>query len=91
MKIFITLTILSIIFLSVLYVYQTNLEVSERYLVNESVRKISELSEENKTLEIASAKSSSLDKLAGLVDSSDYERITRIQYIKVLNGYVVAK
>jgi len=91
MKIFITLAIISIISLSVLYIYQTNLEVSERYLVEECTKRISSLSGENKVLEISSAKSSSLDKMAQLVESSDYERVDEIHYIKVLNGYVVAR
>jgi len=90
MKIFITAAIFSIISLSIFYIYQTNLEVSERYLVQEYTKKISDFSGENKVLEISSAKSSSLDKMAQLVESSDYERIDKIHHIKVLNGYVVA-
>ena len=69
MKIFITAAIFSIISLSIFYIYQTNLEVSERYLVQEYTKKISDFSGENKVLEISSAKSSSLDKMTNHPDT----------------------
>jgi len=78
-------------FLSIFYIYQTNKEVSERYLVKDYTKRISQFSEENKDLEIRSTESGSLDKIAQLIESTDYEKTEKIHYIKVLNGYVVAK
>lgn len=77
-----------LIFISVL---QTNLEVSEKYLVKECSKKIVELSGENEVLKIASAQSASLDSVIALVQPLNFEKIDKIHYIKVLDNQVVVR
>ena len=90
-KILITLLVFVMLLLSCLYVFQVNTEISDRYLIQEYTKKISEFSRENKVLEINSARASSLDKLALMVEPLDFEEIDRIHYIKVLSTHAVAK
>ena len=74
-----------------LYVFQVNTEISDRYLIQEYTKKIAQFSKDNKVLEISSARANSLDKLALMVDSLDFERIDKIHYIKVLSTHAVAR
>ena len=93
----INLRILSVIgiFLIVLfiglYLYQVNVEASERYLIQEYQRKITELSKENKILEINSAQIGSLDNVTELLKELSFEKTDKIHYIQVLDTQVVAK
>ena len=79
------------LFLSGLYIFQVNTEISDRYLIQDYTKKIAEFSKENKVLEINSAKANSLDKLALMVEPLDFERIDKIHYIKVLTTHAVAR
>ena len=72
-------------------ILQTNLEVSERYLVREYNKKIAELSSDNETLKIASAQNASLDKVIALVEPLNFEKTDKIHYIKVLDNQVVVR
>ncbi|KPJ54838.1 hypothetical protein AMJ47_03265 [Parcubacteria bacterium DG_72] len=90
-KLLITLMVFAVLVLSGLYIFQVNTEISDRYLIQEYSKKIAEFSKENKVLEISSARASSLDKLALMVDSLDFEKIDKIHYIKVLSTHAVAK
>jgi len=82
--------IFCLVSLSVAYIFQTNFEISERYLIKEYAKKISEFSKENKILEVNSIKLTSLDKTAQLAEQS-FEKTDKIHYIKVLNTHAIAK
>lgn len=80
-----------IFLLSGLYIYQTNVEISDRYLIEDYTKKISTFSKENKVLEISLARAGSLDKLAQVVEPMNFEKIDKIHYIRVLNTQAVAR
>jgi len=83
--------VLAVICLSVLYIFQTNFEISERYLIQKYSQKLSNLSKENKKLEIDSAQVSSLGKITKLVELSNFEKTEKIHYIRVIDTRVVIK
>ena len=90
-KLLIALMVFVMLLLSGLYIFQVNTEISDRYLIEEYTKKIAQFSRENKVLEINSARANSLDKLASMVDSLDFERTDKIHYIKVLSTHAVAR
>ncbi len=87
----ISLAVFIMLLLSGLYIFQVNTEISDRYLIQDYTKRISEFSKENKVLEISSARASSLDKLALMVEPLGFEEIDKIHYIKVLSTHAVAK
>jgi len=90
-KKFITIGILSTIFLLSLYVFQVNAEVSERYSVRDYQEKIDKISEENKNLEIKEAEANSLDDIIALVKPLNFEKTDKIYYIRALDDQMVVK
>jgi hypothetical protein len=74
-----------------LYIYQVNAEASERYSIEQYQERISELSRENKTLEINSAQIGSLDNITKLLKGLSFEKADKIHYIQILDTQVVAK
>ena len=87
----IILFVILIIGLLTFYVFQINLEVSGRYLIKDYKKRITELSNQNKILAINSTQNGSLEKMAEIIASQDFEKIDKIHYIRVLNTQVVAK
>lgn len=90
-KFFWIFNVLLIITLFFLYIYQVNVEVSERYLIQNYNKKIKEISRENQNLEIQEAQTNSLDKIAELIKPLNFEKTNKIHYIKVLDTQVVVK
>jgi len=90
-KLLITLMVFCMLSLFGLYIFQVNSEISDRYLIEEYTKKISDFSKENKVLEINSARAGSLDKLALMVQPLNFEKIDKISYIKVLSTHATAK
>jgi len=91
LKCFCVLGIAILLSLLALYVYQINAETSERYSVHNYQNKISELSKENKELEINSAQAGSLASISGAIEGLDFEKTDRIEYIQVMDAQVVIK
>ncbi len=65
--------------------------IRETYLIQNYQRKIKELSQENKTLEINFFQANSLSTIESLVKNLNFEKVERIHYIQVLESQVVAK
>lgn len=72
-----------------LSVYQLNTYAAEIYFISNSEKKIDRLSQENKILEINLAEANSLGNLGNYVQN--FEKAERIEYIRVLEGTVLAK
>lgn len=89
-KIFYLIIPLTII-LSIFYIFQISSVVSESYQVQKYQKKINELAEENKFLEINSIKVNSLENIDGRIQELGFERVGKIHYIQVLEGSVVTK
>lgn len=88
---FCILSVLVMMLLLVYYIFQVNTEISERYSLWEMERKVSEISKENKTLEINSSQVNSLEKLTELLDNLNFQKSDKISYIRILGNQVVAK
>jgi len=89
LRLFWLLSILLTITFLVLYIFQVNAEVSERYSIEEYQKRIAEVSKGNQSLEINSAQINSLDNLTLLLEELDFEETDRIHYIRVLDTQVV--
>jgi len=83
--------ILSISLLFILYLYQVNAEILERYSLQEAQKRTSELARENKVLEINTAKIGSLDNVVNSLEGLGFEKADKIHYIKSSDSYVVIK
>lgn len=73
------------------YVYQINAETSEKYSIQDYQGRISEISKENKNLEINSAQAGSLDSIAQTIKGLEFEETGEIHYIQVLEAQVVTR
>ena len=91
LKIALTFSVLAFICLAVLYIFQVNLEISERYLVKKYSEETGSLTRENKNLQINSAEVSSLGKITELIEPLGFEKTEKIHYIRVIDAHVVAK
>jgi hypothetical protein len=84
--IFIILIIFSLL---IVFIYQLNAYTSEVYFIQSSEKKISEFTQENKTLGINFAKANSLWNIGNYVQN--FEKAGKIEYIRVLESTVLAK
>ncbi|MCX6759362.1 MAG: hypothetical protein NT012_02255 [Candidatus Nealsonbacteria bacterium] len=84
--IFIILIIFSLL---IVFIYQLNAYASEVYFIQSSEKKISEFTQENKTLGINFAKANSLWNIGNYVQN--FEKAGKIEYIRVLESTVLAK
>jgi len=80
-----------ITFLLVFYIFQVNEMTKAGFFVSNYQRKIAELSQENKNLEINFSQVNSLANLEILLNNFNYEKIEKVHYLKVLGTTVVAK
>lgn len=90
---FLTLILFVILIIGLLtfYVFQVNTEISARFLIKEYQKRATELASQNKILAINSTQNGSLEKMAEIIASQDFEKIDKIHYIRVLEAQVVAK
>jgi len=79
------ITILDLGFL----IYQFNLYAASIYFINQYEKKINQLTQENRILEVELAKNSSLVNLGQYVQN--FEKSNKIEYIRILNGTALAK
>ncbi len=84
--IFILLIIFSLLIVSV---YQLNVYTAEIYFIHNSGKKINQLSQENKVLEINLAKANSLFNVENYVQG--FEKVGKIEYIRVLESTALAR
>lgn len=84
--IFILLIIFSLL---IVFIYQLNVYTAEIYFIHNSEKRIAELSQENKILELNLAKANSLWNVGNYVQG--FEKAGRLEYIRVLEGTVLAE
>lgn len=76
-------------FLLVSYVFQVNSEVAETAIMKNYEAKISELAKENQEMEVNLVKASAIDNIAPLVSELNFEKPSKVSYIRVLGDRVV--
>jgi len=80
-----------IISLSGLYLFQTN-EMSKKHsLIKYYENEIRYTSSQNKNLEITFSQNNSLRNLENTLEDSNFEKVTKIDYIRILDTSVAAK
>jgi len=82
-------TLLIIFSLLIVFIHQLNAYTAEVYFIQNSEKKISQLNQENKTLGINLAEADSLWNIGNYVQN--FEKASRIEYIRVLESTVLAK
>lgn len=96
-QLFYSIGILSIIFFSVLYVFQVNAEISEKYTVQQFQKELAQLKEKNDDLAVDSIQDNSLDNFTLLSKNTDshqllsFEKPKKIHYIQVSGNQLIAK
>ena len=83
------LIVSAVFILFLISIYQFNVYTAEVYFINQAQRKITQLSQDNKVLEISLAEANSLGKLDHY--AQNFEKAGKIEYLRVLEGTVLAK
>ena len=91
LRLFLIFSVLAINAFLVFYIFQINFEVSERHLINKQEKRLNGIVIENQNLEISLIEMNSLDNIIAKVAELNFEKIDKIQYIKVVNGQMVLK
>lgn len=89
-KILLTITFISILALLVFYIFQVNALTNETYLIQSCEEKLGQLSGENETLEVNFSKANSLTNIENYLQSQNFEKVSQIKYIYILESSVAA-
>jgi len=87
------LTVILLIF----YIFQINIESSEKYLIQKYENKLNQLIKENNSLMANSFQVNSLDNIAALLEKTTqsqelrFEKVGRIHYIRILDTQLVSR
>lgn len=82
------LTVFSIISFLVFYIFQITTTISEGYQIQSYQKKISNLSQENKNLEVSVAMANSLEDINNKMQELGFEKMTKVYYIQLLETSV---
>jgi hypothetical protein len=88
---FLIISTLSIIALLIFCVWQINAEISEKYSIQKYRTLEEKLIKENNILESEFANANSLNNIASIISNLNFEKVEKINYIRVLNNQVVKK
>ena len=90
-KLFWTIISISILALLVFYVSQVNALTKETYLWQNYEKNLSQLSGESEVLVVNFAKSNSLSNIESYLQNQNFEKVSRVKYIRILESSVAAK
>lgn len=87
------LSIISILTLTplVFYIFQVNTLAREAYLIKKYEKNLVQLSSEGETLKVDFSKVNSLSNLENYLQNGNFEKVTQVKYIQILEGSVAAK
>lgn len=85
------LTIFVLLALLVFSVFQINTYTKEIYLIQNYEKKLNQLTQENKILEINFSEVNSLNNISNYVQNKVFEKTNRVDYIRLLESTVLAK
>lgn len=77
--------------LLIFYVWQINAELSEKYSIQKQRVLTEKLIRENNILESEFAKANSLNNIASSISKLNFEKVEKINYIRVLDSQIVKK
>jgi hypothetical protein len=80
-----------IIFFAVFYIFQVNAQIKEKNLIFEFEKNQKELYGENRNLEVAFSQKNYLKNLENSFQELGFEKIAKVDYIKVLENSVAVK
>lgn len=76
----------------VFYVLQVNNMMKNQFIINSYDKKINQLSQENKNLQISFAEGSYMGQILQKAQNLNFEKVTSVKYIQVLeNTFTAAK
>ena len=88
-KTFLILSLFLVFSLVIISIVQLNAYIGETYLTQDYEKKIEQLTWENKILEVNFSKDDSLNNINNY--AQNFEKVTKVEYIKVLESRVAAK
>ena len=89
-KVFLAIIFISTLILLVFYIFQVNVLTEETYFIKSCEKKLTQLSRENETLEVDFSKASSLANIGNYLQSQNFEKVSQVKYIYILEGSVAA-
>lgn len=87
-KIFWALSLISIILLIVLYIFQVNSLTHQNYLFKKQENKLAELKKEKEDLEINFSQANSLANIENYFQNESFEKAEKVKYIQILGSAV---
>ena len=91
LRLFIIVAIIPTAILLFLYIFQVSLMIKGTSLIESCEKKIDEINIQNKNLEIVFSQKNSLKINENLLKDLNFEKVAKIDYIRVLESSVVAK
>lgn len=91
LKLFLLATAILAAILFILYIFQASMMVKETFAIKDVEGKIEEMNEANKDLEITFSQKNSLKSSEELLEELNFVKVTKIDYIRVLETAVAAK
>lgn len=84
--------LLIVVFLSAFNIINIGVYIQKSYSFNQIQREIKNLSDENRRIEISLSESFDIDNIENtLASNSGFEKITRVDYIKVIGNTVAER
>jgi len=87
------LIMISILILTPLffYIFQVNALTRETYLIKNYEKNLGQLSSESETLKVDFSKVNSLSNLENYLQNGNFEKVTQVKYIQILESSVAAR
>jgi len=73
------------------YVFQVNMMIRETSIINNYELKLSNLSKENNNLEVAFSRRNSLRNMEEKLEEMEFEKVVKVDYIRVLETSMAAR
>ncbi len=81
---------ISILVLSVFYVFQINAFTGEKYLLSSQEKQLDEVKREAEILKIDFARANSLNNIAIYYQNQNFEKTSQVKYIRILDTSVAS-
>jgi len=82
---------LTLLSLFVVCIFQLNAYTKELYSLQNYEKRLDQLTQENKLLEIDFSRANSLANMGGLIQGQAFEKAGKIEYIRILESTALAK